>query len=400
MMMSNPLDIAPQGIPVLLLTGPLGAGKTTLLNRILSSHPKPQNVALVINEIGDVAIDPALIQRPHTTNSAETDESVTMSTLANGCICCTIRSDFIESMFRLLTQLDKQKDEKVEYIIIETTGVADPEPVMNSISETDLAEALYLDQVLAVVDYPSVLSLDPKHDHKMNKLRLQEHQKETFVQITERQLRAADTVYVTKLDLEMNEKVSISCGPELSKTSEAIIRKLHPSARILLGSTLKGPFPWDLILNMKTRHAANGSSTSPFPQSTPSHHCTENCTTCTEKASPHSGINSVSYSDPCPLSLRKFRKFLDSFSASILRAKGVLLFAGYKERFVLQVSGGRFEVMQDEWPRNAERMCRIVVIGFDVEESWLSFGMKECLASGENKEKDTRKDDESEEDWE
>ncbi|MEL7510492.1 MAG: GTP-binding protein, partial [Cyanobacteria bacterium J06554_1] len=110
---SSPLNIK-RGMPVTIITGFLGSGKTTLLNHILSNN-KDLKVAVLVNEFGDINIDGQLL--------VSMDES--MVELSNGCICCTINDDLVDAVYRVM-----ERDDRVDYMIIETTGVADPLPIM------------------------------------------------------------------------------------------------------------------------------------------------------------------------------------------------------------------------------------------------------------------------------
>ena len=124
-------------IPVTVLTGYLGAGKTTLLNRILSEqHGK--RIAVIENEFGEVAVDHELV--------IGAQEEIFET--ANGCICCTVRGDLI----RVLGQLRKRRD-RFDYVLIETTGLADPGPVAQTFFvDDDLREDFRLDAVVTLVD--------------------------------------------------------------------------------------------------------------------------------------------------------------------------------------------------------------------------------------------------------
>jgi G3E family GTPase len=124
-------------IPVTVLTGYLGAGKTTLLNRILT-HEHGQKVAVIVNEFGEVGIDHQLV--------VNTDEEI--FEMNNGCICCTVRGDLI----RMISNLMKRRD-RFDHIVIETTGLADPAPVIQTFFLDDEVKALVqLDAVVTVVD--------------------------------------------------------------------------------------------------------------------------------------------------------------------------------------------------------------------------------------------------------
>lgn len=178
-------------IPVTILTGFLGAGKTTLLNRILSEK-HGQRIAVIENEFGEVGIDHELV--------IGADEEV--FEMSNGCICCTVRGDLI----RVLGNLMKRRD-KFDYVLIETTGLADPGPVAQTFFvDPEITEAYQLDAIVTVVD---------AHHHRRHMAETKE---------AAEQVAFADVIVLNKADLATED--------ELSQLERDIVRS-NPVARIL-----------------------------------------------------------------------------------------------------------------------------------------------------------------------
>ncbi|MGL4617512.1 MAG: CobW family GTP-binding protein, partial [Chroococcidiopsis sp.] len=133
---SPAMDAPKQGLPVTIITGFLGSGKTTLLNHILTNQ-QGLKTAVLVNEFGEIGIDNELI--------VTTGED--MVELSNGCICCTINNDLVEAVYKVL-----ERPEKVDYLVVETTGVADPLPVALTFLGTELRDMTRLDSIITVVD--------------------------------------------------------------------------------------------------------------------------------------------------------------------------------------------------------------------------------------------------------
>src|ERR1700751_4837711 len=133
-------------IPVTIVTGFLGSGKTTLISGLLRKNPD-RRLAILVNEFGEVSVDGALLRTAGEGCGAEIHD------LPNGCICCTIKDDFLPVM----KQLQSRKRE-IEHVLIETSGLALPTPVMRALAWPEIRNDFHLDSVLAVVDTPQLLS--------------------------------------------------------------------------------------------------------------------------------------------------------------------------------------------------------------------------------------------------
>jgi G3E family GTPase len=187
-------------IPVAILTGFLGAGKTTLLNFLLKD-PFLSKAAVIINEFGDVGIDHLLVERA--------DENVIE--MASGCLCCTIRGDLIDTIHDLLARRARGEIKRFDRIVIETTGLADPAPVLHAVmSEPGLLAACRLEGVITIVDaFNGMATLD------------------THMEAV-KQVAVADRIVLTKVDLLEGRE-----GEDMLFAIIGRLRKLNPAARLL-----------------------------------------------------------------------------------------------------------------------------------------------------------------------
>ena len=146
--------MTPSRIPATVITGFLGAGKTTLIRHIIS-HAKGKRLALIVNEFGDVGMDADMLGEC----KAEGCQLDDIIELANGCICCTVADDFLPSMQKLLAQSPPP-----DHIIIETSGLALPQPLVQAFGWPDIRAQVMLDGVVTLVDGPAVAAGGVAHD--------------------------------------------------------------------------------------------------------------------------------------------------------------------------------------------------------------------------------------------
>ncbi len=377
-------------IPVTCLTGFLGAGKTTLLNRILSAeHGK--KIGVVINEWGAIGIDDKLVKLVNTN-----EEVYEMN---NGCVCCTVRGDLIRVLHNLVVPDDdddddnkKPKKTKFDMIIIETTGLADPGPVVQTMfMDEEIKENAYMDGVICVVDCGHVLgSLDrPRSEGAVNE--------------SAQQIAFADRLILNKIDLVNDQQL---------KEVERRIRVINPFADII--KTKQSVVPIEKLLSIKSfdldrilqiapeflenekkgHEHEHGHSHDCKDQSCShghSHGDHASSSTSTEEGKEHvhsrhdDGITSVGFERPGMCDMTRLNHFFASFvvnqGKNLFRYKGVLCVDGLDQPLVF--SGVHMQLTsepQGAFPTNRPReMNYLVFIGIDINKDQLIKDFEECL---------------------
>jgi len=272
--------------PFTVIGGFLGAGKTTLLNRVLAGARGPR-YAVLVNDFGALAIDEALI-------SAHDGQTIA---LANGCICCSMSDGFITAMLTLM-----QAPERFDHVLIEASGVSEPDRIMDF---ARLDPLLSPDAILVLVDAETLAARmsDPK-----------------VGEVVATQIRTADILVLNKTDL---------VSRETAETVETTLRSLNPTAPVLRSA--KGDVPLNVVLG--TDLHVTGDSRDRDHHDHHLHHAEEFFDTRTFTAAE-------------PLDRDAFVRFAEALPASIIRGKGVLVFADAPGRAeIWQRVGARMEMM-------------------------------------------------------
>ncbi len=315
-------------IPVTIISGFLGSGKTTLVNYILSQQ-EGFKIALLVNEFGEIGIDNELI--------VATEDNVVE--LNNGCICCTINQDLIESVNRIL-----QRDQQVDYLIVETTGVADPLPVALTFLASSLRAKTRLDSIVTLADCEN-FSLEQFPDS------------ETAIN----QFICADVVILNKTDLVARNKIE-NIAERITNLKEEVRIIKTTNSQVSLPLILSvGLFESDRYYQ-EEKHHDHHHNYDHF------HHLEND------------GFASVSFECERPLSIRKFQYFLDNqLPKEVFRGKGFLWFEDSEFKHIFHLSGTRFTINDQPWqtpPKN-----QLVFIGQNLNSEELKSLLQECIVS-------------------
>ena len=358
---SQAMDAPKKGLPVTIITGFLGSGKTTLLNHILTNQ-QGLKTAVLVNEFGEIGIDNELI--------VSTGEN--MVELSNGCICCTINNDLVDAVYKVL-----EREERLDYLVVETTGLADPLPVALTFLGTELRDLTRLDSIITVVDAANY-SLDLFNS-----------------QAAYSQIAYGDVIVLNKTDL-----VDEATLNELEKK----IGEVKEGARILRTTRSQVPLPLILSVGLfesdkyfdavdEHNHDDHDHAHDHHDHAHDHHdHDDQDHSTCGHDHHDHDhhehhhhsdhlendGFTSISFQIDKPFSIRKFQYFLDNqLTDNIFRAKGIMWFDESPNRHIFHLCGKRFTMDDDEW--KGEKKNQLVLIGQNLNQNQLLEQLEKCI---------------------
>ena len=320
-------------IPVTILTGFLGAGKTTLIRNLILKN-KSKKLAVIINEFGDLGVDGEIVKQC----SDETCPEENILELANGCICCTVADDFIPTMKSLL-----EGQYLPEHILIETSGLALPKPLLKAFEWPEIRSRLTVDSVLAVVDAEAVVNgiFAPQMSTE-----LEEKQNQTYVEhetplseVFEDQINCSDVVLLTKPDLVKN----------ISDARNIIIKEMERNVPIL--EVQNGDIGADVILGVNAAAETDLDNRRSHHDGFDDHE--------------HDDFDTFSITVPKILDVEKFKIVLETLirENDILRIKGFLQVESKPLNLLVQSVGKRLSVNFTDTKIPVENTGNLVFIG-------------------------------------
>jgi cobalamin biosynthesis protein CobW len=358
-------------IPATIVTGFLGSGKTTLLSNVLK-QAAGKRIAVIVNEFGELDID-AEILRSCPLDCDEDGASLAgnengIFELANGCICCTVEEEFLPVMQELVARRDD-----IDHILIETSGLALPKPLVQAFNWPDIKQHCTVDAVITLIDGPAVAAGRFAHDEEqVEKLRQQDDSLDhdpSLQELLDDQLGAADLIVVSKDDLLSSEQRSVVDKIILDKT-KASVKTLHASHGSVGGMTIEelmgiGASAEEQINALHTHHDHHHDHGE--------HH---------EHA--HDKFDSFVVTLGT-VDSEKLQSTLQGLLAAhnIFRVKGFAALPNKPMRQVLQAVGTRLQVHFDRlWNSQETRATKLVFIGKDLNENEITQVLKnaECVA--------------------
>jgi len=342
-----------QKIPATVVTGFLGAGKTTLIRNLLA-QADGRRIALIINEFGDIGVDGEVLKGCGDAMCKDDD----VVELSNGCICCTVADDFIPTMKKLI-----DRDDPPEHIVIETSGLALPQPLVRAFNWPEIRTKVTVDGVVTVVDGPAVA--DGRFAHDEDRVAAQREADDSIdhetplADLFEDQLACADMIVVSKSDaMEGGATPTIDALKPRARDGVSFVpsgvKGLSPDVLLGMGKGAED----DMSARHEIHHHHHDDDDDHDDHHDHDHHSHEHAHGHDEFESFALNIGEIADTDA----------FLDRVSAvirehDILRLKGFMAIEDKPMRMVIQAVGPRIDTYFDRAFGDDPRETRLVVIG-------------------------------------
>ena len=377
-------------VPITLLCGYLGAGKTTLMNKVLTNQ-KGYKVAVIVNDIGEINVDQALISK-----EANITDTSSIIGLQNGCICCTLKSDLVQQIENLIST------GKFDYILIEASGVCEPMPIAQAIMQIENGK---LDNVVSVVDAKRLVDEFASGDNLLKKDMGEEDIESLLVQ----QIEFCSTLIINKKDLVSADEM---------KKVHAVVKALQPHVKVIeaeqgnvdvddILSTER--FDFDLVFESAAwvQHLENGDDDhDDHDEDNPAHgepghkcdgHCHHHHHEHNHEGADEDeyGIGNFVYYRRRPFSREKLEEYASHWPRNIIRSKGVVYFSDEDNMaYVFETSGRQISAgasgtwlaaaskaeqeevlaqepkMREEWDEKVgDRMIKLCIIGQNLDKA-------------------------------
>lgn len=351
-------------IPTTVVTGFLGSGKTTLLSNVLK-QAAGKRIAVIVNEFGELDIDADLLRScplecEEEQAATETDNGI--YELANGCICCTVEEEFLPVMQQLVERRDD-----IDHILIETSGLALPKPLVQAFNWPGIKEYCTVDAVITVIDGPAVAAGRFANDvDQVQAQRLADESLDhdpSLQELLDDQLSAADLVVVSKNDLLTTEErsgvESVVAAKVPNAVKTAYISNGEAQMDMLMGLDAAAEERIDQVHNHHDHHHAHGE-----------HH---------DHAHDHFDSFVITLGEVDADKLQAALKSLLS-DFNIYRAKGFAALPGKPMRQVLQAVGKRLDVYFDRpWAQDEARKTQLVFIGKGIDKGTIQSLLETAL---------------------